>query len=186
MPSKKRITRDAIIRTAVDILREEGYEKVNARSIAARLNCSTQPIYSEFANMDELKAELKKEAEKRYATIVEEYTQNSEYTAYIAFGLGFIRFAKDEKQLFRYLYMRDRHSKSMLIEDVHLPKIIKVLTEQYGFSEKTAVSLHYDMTIYAYGLAVILNTNYLDMSEKQIMDRLRTEYVALSCAYRRQ
>lgn len=67
MPSQKRITRSAIIGTAVSILRKEGYDGVNARKIAKELGCSTQPIYSEFGNMNELKAELKKK--RRQATL---------------------------------------------------------------------------------------------------------------------
>ncbi|MEI3065320.1 MAG: TetR family transcriptional regulator [Oscillospiraceae bacterium] len=43
---------------AVEVLREGGFSAVNARSVAKKLGCSTQPIYSSFQNMDELKAAL--------------------------------------------------------------------------------------------------------------------------------
>ena len=105
MPSKKRITRAAIIKTAVEILRKDGFDGVNARKIAKKLQCSTQPIYSEFGNMNELKAELNREAENRYVEKVRQYMAKSCYNSYMAYGLGFLGFAKEEKQLFRYLYM---------------------------------------------------------------------------------
>ena len=183
MPTKKRITRSAIVETAVEILRSEGWEKINARRIAHQLQCSTQPIYSEFGSMEGLKEALKKEAEEVYLLTVSRYRNNPEHTAYMAFGLGFIRFAKEEKELFRYLYMRDRHGDGKIIEDVNGPDILHMLTESYGFPEEQARWLHHDMSIYSYGLAVMLNTNYLDMEEAEIKRRLRIEFVALSHAY---
>lgn len=184
MPAKKKITRSAIIQTAVSILRNEGLEHVNTRNIAHELNCSTQPIYSEFSNMDELKVELRKEAERYYVETVKQYTKNSKYTVYMSYGLGFIRFAKDEKKMFQYLYMCDRHGEKQTIEDINSPKIQQLLSDTYGFPEELALRLHHDMMIYTYGLAAMLNTNYMDMSEVQIMERLRAEYVALCSSYR--
>lgn len=180
MPAKKKITKDAIIKTALDILRREGYEKLNARDIAKKLKCSTQPIYSEFGNMDALKMELKKEAERCYVEQVGYYRANSKYSPYMVYGLGFIRFAKEEKQLFRYLYMCERDEDKNTIEDVNASEIIKVLTRQYGIAEETARRLHYDMAIYTYGLAVTVNTHYMDLSEEQIIERLGMEFMALA------
>lgn len=183
MPSQKRITRDAIIRTAADILRREGYTGVNARKIAKELGCSTQPIYSEFGNMEELKAELKKEAERSYTDKVRLFTANSKYLPYMAYGLGFLSFAKEEKELFRYLYMQDRHGGGQSIEDVNAPEIIRVMAQQYGIPENTALRFHYDMSIYSYGLAVMLNTGYIDMDEEQLIERLQTQFTGLCGAY---
>ena len=55
MPPKVRITREDIIRTAVDIVRKDGAGAINARQIAKALNCSTQPVFSNFATMEELR-----------------------------------------------------------------------------------------------------------------------------------
>ena len=62
MPTVRRISRDAIVDAAVEVLREGGFSAVNARSVAKKLGCSTQPIYSSFQNMDELKAALRARA----------------------------------------------------------------------------------------------------------------------------
>ena len=62
MPAVRRISRDAIVDAAVEVLREGGFSAVNARSVAKKLGCSTQPIYSSFQNMDELKAALRARA----------------------------------------------------------------------------------------------------------------------------
>ena len=54
------ISKKSIIDAAIEILRENGAEAVNARSIAARLSCSTQPIFSNFRNMDDVMDEVLK------------------------------------------------------------------------------------------------------------------------------
>ena len=54
MPPKVKITKEDIIRTAVDLVRQRGIDAINARAIATALSCSTQPIFSNFATMDEL------------------------------------------------------------------------------------------------------------------------------------
>ena len=55
MPPKIKVTKEEIVATAVDLIRTNGAQAINARAIATSLNCSTQPIFSNFSNMDELK-----------------------------------------------------------------------------------------------------------------------------------
>ncbi len=55
MPPKAKITKDMILNIVLDITRETGFETVNARSIASKLQCSTRPIFTSYENMDELK-----------------------------------------------------------------------------------------------------------------------------------
>ena len=54
MPPKVKVTKEAIINAAVNIVRSSGAQAINARTIASVLNCSTQPVFSNFATMDEL------------------------------------------------------------------------------------------------------------------------------------
>ena len=62
MPAIKKVSREAIVDAAVEVLRDGGFSTVNARSVAKKLGCSTQPIYSSFQNMGELKAALRARA----------------------------------------------------------------------------------------------------------------------------
>lgn len=183
MPAKRKVTREAIIKAAFRLLRNGGEEAVNARGIARELKCSTQPIYSEFQNMEELKTELKKEAEKRYTETVKEYMRDGRCARYKAYGLGYIRFAREEKQLFRYLYLRDREEGARMIEDVNAPEIGQTLRENYGMTEETAEKLHFDMAVYSYGLAVTVNSGYLHMTDEEISECLDREFYALAYVY---
>ena len=55
MPPKARITREDITATALALVREKGEGAINARAIANSLQCSTQPVFSNFANMESLR-----------------------------------------------------------------------------------------------------------------------------------
>ena len=58
MPPTKRFQRDEIIDTAYKIVEKEGFTSVNARRIAKELGGSVQPIYHNFATMEELNKEV--------------------------------------------------------------------------------------------------------------------------------
>ena len=55
MPPKSRITRDMTVDAAAEIVRRDGAESVNARTVARELGCSTQPVMYHFATIEELK-----------------------------------------------------------------------------------------------------------------------------------
>lgn len=183
MPAIKKISKEAIVKAAFSILRKEGYEAVNARSIAKKLGCSTQPIYRSFEGMEELKLELVKAAGERHSSEVLRYMNKSKYTKYKAYGLGFVRFAVEEKELFRYLYLTPRDDKLKPYLDVNLTDIHRTMCEEYGYDMETAEKFHFDMTIYSYGLAIGMNIGTMEMSDEEISERLQTEFIALTKIY---
>ena len=58
MPPKVKVTKEDIITASIDMVREKGTDILNARAIAAHMGCSTQPIFSNYASMDELKQDV--------------------------------------------------------------------------------------------------------------------------------
>ena len=53
MPPKTKVSKEEILSTAVNLVRNDGENALNARNIARSLGCSTQPIFSNFINMDD-------------------------------------------------------------------------------------------------------------------------------------
>ena len=70
MPPKVKITRDMIIDAAFDIIRNEGSENLNARNIAARLNCSTQPVLYSFKTVDEIREAVYRKADEYHTSFI--------------------------------------------------------------------------------------------------------------------
>ena len=44
MPAVRKVSKEQIIDAAVEVLRDDGFSAINARSVAKKLGCSTQPI----------------------------------------------------------------------------------------------------------------------------------------------
>lgn len=102
MPAAKRFSKDEIIDAAVEVLRDGGFSSVNARSVAKKLGCSTQPIYFSFANMDELKAALTERAVLMHTRRVRDSLRAHEGndSRYSSYGMGFVKFAGRGKSSF--------------------------------------------------------------------------------------
>ncbi len=108
MPPSVKVTKEEIINATVDIVRKNGAQAINARTVAAVLNCSTQPIFSNFETMDELRFAVMEKADKIYNEYLSREIESEKFPAYKASGMAYIRFAKEEKELFKLLFMRDR------------------------------------------------------------------------------
>lgn len=153
MPAIKKISKEAIIDAAVDVLREGGAAAINARSVAKELGCSTQPIYLSFQNMDDLKAAMTQRAVALHTRHVRNSNSDTQYSCY---GMGFVKFAEEERHLFRWLYL-DGEQFGPYRDDVLLPEIIAAMGNEYGYTEEVARKLHQDMTYYSYGMAILAN-----------------------------
>ena len=184
MPANRKAGREEIIKAALAVLRRDGFEAVNARSVAKELGCSTQPIYHSFRNMEDLKAELTAKAAEAHAERVRAFLSRNDgsHSHYCDYGLGFVRFAEQEKQLFRWLYLKNTGNEPRQA-DVLLPEILRTISEEYGYDEATARKLHSDMVFFAYGLAILANTGGLRLSEEEIVLAFQREFLALSQLY---
>ncbi|MGL4653614.1 MAG: TetR/AcrR family transcriptional regulator [Cetobacterium sp.] len=104
MGRKPNFSRDEILESAYEILNNENLKEVTARNVAKKLGVSTIAIYSAFKSMDELKNELSKKAK----TKLFEYTKR-DFTdlSLLNIGIGICLFAKEEKALFRTIFLRE-------------------------------------------------------------------------------
>ena len=184
MPAVKKVSREEIIDAAVDVLRDGGFSSVNARSVAKKLGCSTQPIYFSFKNMDELKTALTERAIQMHTKRVNDSLQAHEGndSRYSSYGMGFVKFASEEKKLFRWLYL-DGEQLGPYRNDVLFPEAIEVIVEEFGYSEETARLFHQDMVYYSYGLAILANTEHLNLTEAELREAFRREFRALTAIY---
>lgn len=184
VPAARKVSKDEIIDAAVEVLRDGGFSAVNARSVARKLGCSTQPIYFSFQSMDELKAALSERAIRMHTRRVRDSLRAHEGndSRYSSYGMGFVRFAAEEKQLFRWLYLKS-HQLGPYQNDVLLPEIIAVIVEEFGYSEEVARRFHQDMTYFTYGLAILANTDHLHLTETELREAFRREFRALTAIY---
>ena len=184
MPAAKKVSRDQIIDAAVDVLRDGGFSAVNARSVAKKIGCSTQPIYFSFKSMDELKAALTERAIQMHTQRVRDSLRSHEGndSRYSSYGMGFVKFAAEEKQLFRWLYLEGQQL-GPYQSDILMQEIIGVIVDEFGYTEDVARRFHQDMIYFTYGLAILANTDHLHLTEPELREALRREFRALIAIY---
>lgn len=112
MPPRAKYTKEEIIQTAFEMTREKGFGSVTARELGKKLGTSVTPIFNVFQNMSELQSEVRNLALKEFEKYVADAVN---YTpAFKQFGVQMIKFATEEPQLFRILYMDGRRKVSHL------------------------------------------------------------------------
>ena len=118
-------SRKQIIEAAVELIRKEGWGGVTTRKIAKQMGSSTMPIYSHVKSVDDLEQELRSKVQ----SMLLEY-QLKEYTPepLLNLAFGYVAFARDEKQLFRFLYL----DKPVLIEAGEQENMKKTFLDQFG------------------------------------------------------
>ena len=173
MPAKQKLTKEQIELAALEIVRRGGPDSLNARALARALDCSTQPIFSNFASMDELAKAVEARALALYEQHIARAMADSS-PAYKASGLAYISFAREEKQLFRLLFMCDRRGDYATKENTD--GVIAALRQKTGLSYEEAMEKHLMMWVFVHGIAVMINTGYLDWTEEQTSSLLEKEF----------
>lgn len=100
MPRKNRFTREEIISAALELTRSRGSAAVTARSLAGALGSSSKPIFGLFENMDEVQQEVQKAAFAIYQKRIADAMASGEFPPFKASGMAYIRFAREERELF--------------------------------------------------------------------------------------
>lgn len=183
MPPKAKVTKRDIVNAAVDLVRESGAAALNARAAASRLDISTQPIFSHYSTMDELRADVIAAANGLYQEYLRREMASGDYPDYKASGMAYIRFAKEEKELFKLLFMRDRTGESVGQEADEIRPIIEIVKKNTGMSEEKAFLFHLEMWIYVHGIATMLATSYLEWDWELISRMLTDAYFGLRARY---
>ncbi|MBD5631899.1 MAG: WHG domain-containing protein [Clostridia bacterium] len=155
--------------SALEIVRQSGIDALNMRTLAKKCNCSTQPIYLSFSGIDELKEELLKLISDMFDKRIEREMAAGKYPEYKATGMGYIFFAKEEKELFKFLLMRNRADESDW-EKTSFDKSTTIITKNYGLYKNEAFKLHAEMWIFVHGIATMLATGYLNWDDETISE----------------
>lgn len=175
MPPKVKITKEDIIKTAIELTRAHGEQSINARAIATALNCSTQPIFTNFATMDELRGAVAEDAYALYLNFLKSEAESGKYPRYKSFGMAYIRFAKEEKELFKLLFMCDRKGKG-LTPTPDFEASVGIIMNDCGITEEKARLMHLEMWTAVHGIGTMLATSFLALEWELIGDMLTDIY----------
>lgn len=180
MPPKQKIFKEDILKTAFNIVKENGIEHLNARNIAKTLSCSTQPIFSYYTNMEDLKSDVFEMTNKYHSN----YFNNTELNnnIFLNVGLTYINFAVEEPNLFKFLFMSGQFSGKNLNEYVTADPndhISDNLPNNIDTFPRDPQAIFTDMWLYAHGIASMLVFNHINLEFNEIKDLLENMFNSL-------
>ena len=100
------------------------------------------------------------------------------YPPYKASGMAYIRFAREQKELFKLLFMRDRTHEGKAAGD-ELEALLGLIQKSMGLSRDDAYRFHLEMWIYVHGIATMIATAYLEWDMDFISAALTDAYQGL-------
>ena len=183
MPRNYMFTRDEIIAAALNLAKKGGISALTARALGRELGASSRPIFGLFKNMGEVQQEVFKAADALYQSYLKDSMESGKYPPYKASGMAYIRFAREEKELFKMLFMRDRTHENVENDKNGLQPYGEMLQQKLGLSEEDAYLFHLEMWMYVHGIAATLATSFLEWDEKFISRVLTDGYEGMKSRY---
>ena len=182
MPPKPKFKREEIVDAAYELARSRGYSALTARDVGNALGTSSSPIFTVFRDMEELRTEVVGKAQRKfeeYMSIAEDYSP-----AYKKRGLQWVKFAQDEPELFKILFMRpDTSHPDLSKASVMIPfgksNDIRIIMRDYNATEEQAEHLFGQMWTYTYGLCVLCATGVCWFTEEETSDRLGEIFIGM-------
>lgn len=173
MARKETITQTDILHAAFAMLKEEGYENVTARKLAAKAGCSTQPIFRIYHGMDELWEDLFEMAVSCFEIFYGEFPEKSDIP-FVNLGLAYISFAEENKNIFRLLFLsEDRHGKSLYdLLNGRNGAVIREINKAKEYGCKSPENLFMQMWILIHGAACMSLTGDYDLAEGETVTLL--------------
>ena len=157
-----------ILETSFSMFCREGMENVNARSVAKALGCSTQPIFSYFSGMEDLKTALENKAWASFAQEISAAVDDAEPLK--ACSLAYFRFAAEQPHLFRSLFMTRRSAQER--ETIGMngelnARMEAAVAEKEGIDSERAKRRCTALRIYAHGMASLQAMGMLDLPQEE-------------------
>lgn len=178
MPPTVRFTRDAVLHAACQLMRREGMEALNARAIAKELGGSTQPIFRLFTNMEDLHRELILYVARQFHAHAEADMAQSD-SPYIQLCTTYLLYGRDEPELFKLLFMRDRVSEGQYSDQTNFDLVFNIIKKETPLDDETALRFFERTWLFIHGLAVCIATKYIPcQDERYLISMVKEAYNA--------
>lgn len=166
---KQKITKEMVVDVAFELARNAGMEQVMVKTIAEKLNCSVQPIYSYCKNMDGLKKDVMQKVREFIQKYVAEHIDINDM--FRSTGHIYVQLAKNEPHIFKMFILQQREGVSSL-DDLYNaetnPHTANFIAEKMNISVEKAKQLHLNMLIYTIGIGTIFSVTTPGISAEEI------------------
>ena len=169
MAPKNKFTKEEMVEAALRVVRANGIDALTAKTMADALGTSTQPIFTAFGSMDGIKKEVYAAAIRVY----DRYTDAGlkERIPFFGVGMQYIRFAREEPELYRLLFLTRAQDKSFsaMQSMQHLQSLVRpTLMHIYRITEQEADLYFRDLWFVVHSLSTLIVTGDCPFSDQEI------------------
>ena len=169
MAPKNKFTKEEMVEAALRVVRANGIDALTAKTMADALGTSTQPIFTAFGSMDGIKKEVYAAAIRVYDRYTEAGLQ--ERIPFFGVGMQYIRFAREEPELYRLLFLTRAQDKSFsaMRSMQHLQALVRpTLMNIYRITEQEADLYFRDLWFVVHSLSTLIVTGDCPYSDREI------------------
>ncbi len=178
MPPKSNLTKELIAETAYSILRSKGYEKLNARYLASELGVSTMPLFHYYENMDEIKKAAVRMGVETYDRYMQEGMDDP--LPFKGAGRAYIKFAKEEPQLFKIFFMTaDENVIGLPDNDPNTAVVGSIAAQIMNGNQDEGSRIFKNMWLITHGIATLEATGKLSFSDDELNEILSETFLGL-------
>ena len=173
MAPKNKFTREEMVEAAMRVVRAKGIDGLTAKTMADELGTSTQPVFTAFGSMDTVRQEVYAAAVRVYDSYADAGLK--EKIPFFGVGMQYIRFARDEPELYRFLFLtRTQDQECSVMKSMrHLQELVRpTLISVYHLTSEEADLYFRDLWFVVHSLSTLIVTGdcpYRDQEIGQIL-----------------
>lgn len=167
---RKVYTKDQILKAAHEVVLESGFEKFTARNVAKKMGISTQPIYLEFKNMEDLKRTLLQKIE---TDLTRKFmSQPITGDLIVDAPVHYVEFALKKPKLFKALFVDPKGGGPIMYEySIEFYKELSKQSRRFGKLPKEDFELlHLEAWIVVNGLITMLLAGIITLTREELIE----------------
>lgn len=169
MAPKNKFTREEMVEAAMRVVRAKGIDGLTAKTMADELGTSTQPVFTAFGSMDTVRQEVYAAAVRVYDSYADAGLK--EKIPFFGVGMQYIRFARDEPELYRFLFLtRTQDQECSVMKSMrHLQELVRpTLISVYHLTSEEADLYFRDLWFVVHSLSTLIVTGDCPYSDREI------------------
>lgn len=185
MPPRVKFQKEEIVSAALDVVRGKGIAALSAREVAAALGVSTRPIFTYYASMEQLKADVYLLAKEHYRGYLEHGLAGP--VPFLGVGQQYIRFAREEPELYKLLFLSKPDAASggamealQFSQELVRESVMRI----YNMDADSADKYFRDLWLVAFGFAALVVTDDCPYTDAQITAILTEISLSICKAYK--
>lgn len=167
MAPKNKFTKKEMVEAALQVVRTKGIDGLTAKTMAEELGTSTQPVFTCFGSMDNVKQEV-------YAAAISVYDRYTgaglkEKIPFLGVGKQYLSFAREEPELYRLLFLTKTQEHSAMKSMQHLQELVRpTLMDIYHISDKEADLYFRNLWLVVHSLSTLIVTGDCAYSDQEL------------------